>query len=493
MNEELKAFTINLLFLNPQQIKKLPEITTPIIFEGNTQDFNRQGLFSTDSFGKVATPERNTNFAQIKLNTEILHPLIFKHLVSLSTQYLPIMQSKRYVTFNKKLGMFEDASPQNGDTGYGFFLSHFNDLKFVENSSTSRKYKIDLINKYRKEGKTTLNSFLVLPAGLRDFSLDEKGNPQEDEVNDLYRRLLGSTNLLRRVSTSVANSPAMSPVRMNVQNNIQLIYMHFMKLLDGKKKFINGKFTARATSYGTRNVLTGLPSKVTDLENTENIIGMQNVVVGLFQYAKAISPVAKANMKSKILNHIFSPHSETALLTDLKNFTTTPVEIPPDVKDSWLSDEGLEGILNKIGDEDNLDSPVMLGDKYIGCIYDDGNNVKVMVDVNNLPEDRDRKHVRAMTYAELIYLSLVGGNEAYPALVTRYPITGQGSIYPAITHLKTTVVGREVNFLDSNWEVGMKLFEYPSAKDRYFVSMAISHSALAASGADFDGFFDLNP
>ena len=65
--------------------------------------------------------------------------------------YSDIMEGKVYATFDKKLGDFVpcDKTFVGGNTGYTFFLSHFEDLKFVHTNSHTRASKIKVIEKAR--------------------------------------------------------------------------------------------------------------------------------------------------------------------------------------------------------------------------------------------------------------------------------------------------------------------------------------------------------
>lgn len=488
MTNKKDPFNLELLFLKKEQYNKIGEVKDLSIFETSTNNFNPDGLFSTEIFGRVGSDERLSNYGYINLNIKVLHPLIFKHISSLKKLYSNIMLGTTYAKFDKELKDFVISNASEGDTGYEFFLSKFDKIELKDNGSDARLFKIKLIKKYKLE-ELTLDKFLVLPAGLRDYVVDDSGKPSEDEVNDLYRKLLTSVNTLKNTNTLSNDLTLLDPIRIKIQNNIVALYDHFISLMDGKKKFIQGKWSKRAIRDSTRNVLTPMPSNITDLTKVSNGPTNVNVVLGIYQYSKAINPITKYNLKNKILLKIFDQHSNNATLVDKKSLSSINVEIKSRTRDDWLSESGLDNIVNKLAQEELRSEPVYVEGYYLAMVYDDGKRVKVVTNTNELPENIDKKHLRPLTYVEMLYLSVYKDVNKYPAFVTRYPVSNVGGIYPCIPYLKTTVKGREVEVLNDMWEVEDVVYEYPILGETSHNSISVSVKQLQRMGADLSNCY----
>lgn len=478
-------FNLDLLFLKNEHTRSIGLVKDLSIFESSSNNFNPHGLFSTEIFGRVGSEERNSRYGYINLHVKVLHPLLFKQIVSLKKLYENIMLGKIYAKFDNTIKDFVSANSNDGETGYEFFLKHFSKIKLEDNGSDGRLFKIKLLDKYKLEDMM-IDKFLVLPAGLRDYTINDNGKPSEDEVNDLYRKLLIATNTLVNINTVTNDLKMLDPIRIKIQLVVLAIHEHFIGLMDGKKKFIQGKWSKRAIRDSTRNVITPSVPNITDLRNRSHNIRSIHTIIGLYQYSKAISPVTKFNINNKILNYIFDHTSNNALLIDKKTLRTVNVEVKPKTKDQWLSDEGLNGIINKLAQEELRSEFIEVEDYYLALIYDNGKDIRLVVNTMAIPEHMDKKHLRPITYVEMLYLSVYEEVNKYPAFLTRYPVANVGSIYPSLPYLKTTAKGRKVNILDAEWQVKDTVVEYPNidGKETYYNSLSPSSKNLAVLDAD---------
>jgi hypothetical protein len=72
--------------------------------------------------------------------------------------------------------------------------------------------------------------------------------------------------------------------------------------------------------------------------------------------------------------------------------------------------------------------------------------------------------------------------------VTRYPVTGQGSIYPSWPYVKTTVHSQSLKELDDQWQpTGNIAKDFPIRGERFYNSVSPHYTKLRRLGADFDG------
>lgn len=481
-----KPFNLDLLFLNNENTRSIGLVKELSIFESSSNNFNPNGLFSTEIFGRVGSEERNSRYGYINLHIKVLHPMLYKQIITLKKLYENIMLGKAYAKFDNSIKDFIACNANEGDTGYEFFLKNFKKIKLEDNGSDSRLFKLKLLNKFNIEDML-IDKFLVLPAGLRDYTINDAGKPSEDEVNDLYRKLMIATNTLVNINTVTSDIKMLDPIRMKIQLATLAIHEHFLSLMDGKKKFIQGKWSKRAIRDSTRNVITPSVPNIIDLTDKKHNISTVNTIIGLYQYAKAINPITKFNINTKFLNYIFDPTSNSATLIDKKTLKNVNVELKPKTKDQWMSDEGLNNIINKMAQEEIRSEPIEVEDYYLALIYDNGKDIRLVINTSAIPENIDKKYLRPITYAELIYLAIYKDVNKYPGFLTRYPVTNVGSIYPSIPYLKTTAKGRKVNILDIDWNVIDTVVEYPKIGETFYNSLSPNSKHLAALDADFDG------
>ena len=184
----------NIWTMHPEQFilkNNLKEVTSQMIFEPSSNNFHPEGLFSEEIFGQVGSSSRISTLGYIDLNTDILAPVIYKNVIDLKPVYGSIMQGKTAVVWNEKTKQFDVCTKEfeGADTGYSFFISHFNELKFNKTSSPARNNKITTINKARSTNTAVVNKLIVSPAGLRDVK-EERGRVAIEEVNKLYKTIL---------------------------------------------------------------------------------------------------------------------------------------------------------------------------------------------------------------------------------------------------------------------------------------------------------------
>lgn len=480
-------FNIELLILNDNNsaLKYFKEVKTGAIFEVGTKLFHKDGLFSTDIFGPIGSNVRNEREAIIDLKLPVLHPLIYEIVISLNSKIEKISSGKMYAKFNKNIGDFELSSrSEGGETGLSFVLEHIDEIKFVETNSTERKYKIELCKRYFNS-ESLITKWVVIPAGIRDYVEDKKGTPTEDEINNIYRKILTSTSMLRINNLSKDDVRLLDPIRFRIQRTLVEVYEYIKTLVDGKSKFIQSKFVKRATMYGTRNVLTPSPAKILDLTDKNNLRS-NHTTVGLYQYIKAITPITINLILSKFLNKIFSSNSNNAYLVNKDTYTSFITEIPIRVRDKWLTFDGLIEIMNKLAQPVIRNSAITINGNYLMLVHDRGDRIDVITDTRDIElKGLDKSKIRPITYGELFYIAVEDVVEKYPAFTTRYPVAGLGGIYPCRVYLKTTTVGRRVE-LNYNG-VSRIANEYPVLGKNWVESMSVDGRHLAALGGDFDG------
>lgn len=474
-----KFFNIDVITLKDEDVKLLGEVSKANIFEPTTNRFEPKGLYSTEIFGPVGSPTRNSTLGYINLRLDILHPYVFNILCSLNSKYEDVMASKIRVKFdNVKKDIVED---KDGETGYGYFLSIFPKIVLNDNGSVERKSKITFVKKYVKPEYMS-NKLLVLPAGLRDYRVDESNNPVEDEVNKLYRKLLSITSLISTIKLTPSTIEQLDPTRYKLQKAVLEVFNYFLTLINGKSKFIEDKWSKRAITNGTRNVITPAPYKINNLKK-ENKITTNHTVVGLYQYIKAIAPITMNRVITTFSSKFMSPETVEAKLVSPTTKRTNTVRIKPHKRDEWFTMEGLNKLMNKMAQPELRNEPVMVDGYYLMLVHDTGDTIKLYYNTNEVVDEELLKELRPITYAEMFYISIYPIKDKYPGFVTRYPVIELGSIYPCKIYVKTTFEARTITLIDRDGE--RTLDEYPILGYEYMESTSPSAQHLAKLGADY--------
>lgn len=478
-------FNIDLLLLKDKDVQNIRPIKVLDIFDGLSKNFHKDGLFSTEIYGKVGEERRNRLFSYINLHVDILHPVLYKALTELKAMYGEIIANKTYAVFNIKTKDFDKSDAINGFTGYAFFMENLPKMEFEARPSPKREFNIKLVNKYKNN--LTFSKMVVLPAGLRDYEVDQNGKPSEDEINNLYRIVMSISEMVETVGTT-NNSEYLDNARYNLQVAVNNIYDYLNNILKGKHGFMLDKWSSRKVHHSTRNVIT---SYVHDTASSDDptSVSLNETVVGLYQYLRATLPLAIKHVRDVFLSDIFIGPNSPVMLVDKKNLTKVMVPIDPDYYDSWMTNEGLESLFSKFGQENLRHDIVEIDNYYLALIYKGlDNSFKVFHDINDLPTGLSKDRVYPITLTELIYLSVFRDAQEVPCLVTRYPVTGYGSIYPSYCYLKTTAISEVRYELGHNWEkTDVVAKEFPVSTEGFFNSISVNHSHLGRLGGDFDG------
>lgn len=481
------AFNLSLMYLTPQMLNGVGQVMVLDSTDGASNDFHPKGIYSTEVFGRIGDERRNYRFGYIDIKADIFHPLIYTSIVKLKRMYGDIMASKTYAVWSDVEKDFIKATPAVGArTGYAFFLEHWKDIKFRESKSSTRMDMIALIEKNKEIAMT--NKILIMPAGLRDLEIDDYGRRSEDEVNALYRRFIALSNVI--VESSLTTNPeVVNKTRMDMQLNFVALYDMIESLIKGKKKLFLGKVASRRIFNGTRNVITAMDTSVPEL-GMDGAPGFNSTILGLYQYSMGTLPMTTAHVR-QFLNPMFPSIDSPAQLVDPRTLQAKEVFLGSRQYDRWATNEGVEKVVGSFKEETLRNVPLKIDGYYLGLLYmgPDG-TFKVMHDIRELPPERSKDHVRPLTLTDLLYLSVYRHFSKFPLFVTRYPVTGIGSIYPSRTHLRVTVNYEQRKRLDENWTVmgdEWTAHEFPM-QGAAFVNSLIPHSAhLARLGADFDG------
>jgi len=243
---------------------KCQEVTNPKMFEneyGNDIKPTKDGLFSYDIFGPKHTELRNTKWGYINLGTEIIHPVALDLLDNISGAFRKMALRKiKYKLDNGALV----PDQEKGRWGVSYIKEILNKIDWTKISNyEKKKQKIEKIKKLHNNGTMYINKWLVIPAGVRDFSV-KNGRVVYDEVNDLYKALL--TTVSGKTSDKYANyllgnqdlERAVSRETI-IQKQVNDIHDYFINRLSGKNGLVRGALIKKRVDFAARLVASALP------------------------------------------------------------------------------------------------------------------------------------------------------------------------------------------------------------------------------------------
>ena len=478
-------FNISVLDPKDESLKQMRPVTALDIHDNTGVNFHPDGLFSTLIFGKVGEEARADRHSFINTKAQIFHPAYFKALIGNKRLYMDIVSGKAYALWDAKEKDFVPSDPINGKTGFNFFLTYWKDIRLTPSNSPEKQEAQKLIVNFKHVALT--NKVMVLPAAMRDLTVDEDGRTEEDEVNKIYRKLIAVSNTVPG-SNTVQDRDVSDAARFKLQMTFNEIHESLESLIDGKRKLVMAKWASRHVVDGTRNVISPLDEAITKLGDPSNI-GPNHTVYGLYQAIRACRPVAIFEFKNNFLNTINSGQGTPVYLVNKKTYKSEQVKLKPDDWDKWFSDEGIDKLFTMFQNQEMRHAPVMVGGHFISLIYKGPKgDVRLFKDIDELPPDLNKADVSPVTYAELIYLSVIKRLNKLPLFVTRYPVASLGSIYPSISYIKTTSVDEKRYVLDENWvRTGEMVGSFPIRGEAFINTLCPNLIRIEMLNADFDG------
>lgn len=478
----------NLKLLDPKSIVPgiFKEVTSTDAFEGMTQNLNDEGLYSLDIFGKLGSKERDRTEAYIDTKLGLFNPTYLKALTQIKSLYQGIIKGAEYAVWDPEAKDFIKSNLLDGETGFSFFMRHFKEIVPATTDSYKRKQRVTLVSRFKPLALTS--KVIVIPAGIRDIQFQPNGAPTEPEVTDLYRKLIFRTRVVSLASERDAENPLYDNVRWGLQSAFNDLDQYFFGLLEGKGGLLQRRLSTRGVVAGTRNVITARKVSRADLFKP-NGVNPNSSDVGLYQSLLNFQYVCVHALLAKYLQNIFTIGSQTVKLVNTKTLEYDYVEVPPSTVEKWSTFTGLNKLFNGFSNIHLRNKVIVVENHYLALVYDDGEDVCVLHDINDLPEGKDRKFVKPMTYMELFYLSCQETITQQISQQTRYPIIGIGSIIPVKVNLLTVTGAKPRTIRSADWEIMETCDRYPHREEApdYFDAMSVDPSRESGFDSDHDG------
>lgn len=484
----MQPFNIKILDTSLPKVRNLRAVTSQAIYEGATANLHPEGIFSTTIFGRVGSEERSAIFGAIDIPVPVFDPTIFEYMMNLKGLYKDIINESKYARFDEEEKDFVAADPLTGDTGYDFFMKHWKKIVFKRNKSARRSKYIELVEKYKDIAE--IKRLVVLPAGLRDIEINDIGRLEENEVNEYYRKVLAYARLL--ISTDSNDQRLLNRPRRFLQMAIQELWMYLYNLFGGKGGFLYEKAASRRVFDGTRNVITALDTVRSHIGDGRGL-NINELTMGVLQSSKGCRPLTVGLLRRALIdNGVFEEvvTATGASLIDPKTLERVRVDIPFPVRDRWLTRDGLGRVIESYREVSIRKQPIIIEGHYLALMYEGDGVAKLFWDIRDLPEGLDKANVRPVTLTDMFVVFCLKEWERRYSFPARYPIAGQGSIFPSQFRVITTVPDKTVKLLDDNWEVTEASVEHTSFPDysgSFYDSMSLHPATLSRASADHDG------
>lgn len=470
----------------------IQEVTSHRIYEPNSLVFDPQGLFSEIIFGTIMSEDRYKKFGYIKLNTDILQPLIYDILKHLKSSYIKILEGYIFAKIDPKTKQFiiVDRDDPQGKTGYNFFIKNLYNINLDPSNSDIKKEYIATFKKYQKAKLLTCDKLIVVQAGLREI-VDETKILAKDDVNSIYMTIL---SMVQSIPSNKPSSDIYNSIRMTVQKKVYEVFIYFYNFTRGKHGYITDKFANRNITFGTRNVAS-IDIKNASSPDDDRNLKPNEVKVSLYQFAKMYQPFIIKLIKDFFEQFLSLENVSSQVLN--KDYSSKIVPISTSKKENYIDVDKIEIVINKlkynyfkdqiikVTSDDNKEYPLAFIYNKKRKIYLFNNKEEV---TTFLDEPFDPELAHFVTWVELIYILsmryLVG--EKY-AFVTRYPVIESESIKGLLVKLSTTTVNERKLFIDHKTKEEVFLPDYPIMGKKYIETVSVNQLAMQGFGLDIDG------
>ncbi len=272
---------------------------------------------------------------------------------------------------------------------------------------------------------------------------------------------------------------------------MQLAIMKVYELIEdsifsGKQSFLRQKWASRSVEHSSRNVGGSIALEIHDLDNTLRAKPL-STIVGLYQYCKSVVPLFTSNISTMFLDGLFLESSNIANLIDSKTMKRKHVELTEKERSIWTTTDGLEKMLNKLVNDKVKDKTVLIDGNYLILVYDYKEEIRLLKEIDDLPAELDRQHVRGITYGELLFLSIYKDINKYYGYIARYPVIEDGSIIPTPVYVKSSVKGRSKTIYKTDGTLDGKTLEYIKLNTNWVNNILPATGYYDGLGYDNDG------
>jgi len=254
---------------------KLPVITSSQLQLRNGE-MHPQGLFSKEIFGPVGSTKSRKQYAYIKLNVKIMHPLFFSILkkinrklfesILLDNEYfyneekpLEIINSEQYKNIHNE----EERSLYKSLYGWNDTIEYLRTkfrIKDIEKRPFhTRKIYEKFINYMTLQPNLFfIDKLIVIPLAFRPYMLDRASGQitGHDEINDLYLKIMRQNDRLKMSS----NKHIIDTVIASIMKTLIDIWNLGKTKVAKKTGILRSRLLSKRVDFSGRSVIVGDPN-----------------------------------------------------------------------------------------------------------------------------------------------------------------------------------------------------------------------------------------
>ncbi len=233
-------------------VKGLKPVTSTVL-KTRTGEYHPEGLLSEEIFGVEGSLDRSKKMSFIELNTEIIHPTLYRHIIKLERKLEKMFSTDTSIKINDDGSIVED---EKGITGIAAFIKNFTKIKFRDLDSPQRKAIIQNLQQAYKDKTLFIDKLPVIPPDVRPVFETEDGELQIDELNNIY------INILRK-SFQVKSAGSKGQFFDLLTYGVQLAVNSHDAFIQGrihkKSGLIRGNMLGKRVDFSGRGVITPGP------------------------------------------------------------------------------------------------------------------------------------------------------------------------------------------------------------------------------------------
>jgi DNA-directed RNA polymerase beta' subunit len=243
---------MKLKLLNVDQFTKnlTPVETTEL--KTRAGELHPEGLFSEKIFGIEGSLDRSKKFSYIKLNAFVVHPAAYKLLIRIDRRLEKFMNTQESFSLNSNGELIID---ENGVNGIDEFIKLYPDMK-LKGGTQARDKIIKVIDDSYKQGSLFIDKLPVIPPDLRPMFVDEDGNLNVDDLNNLYINIMRKASQVKSIGKG---SPLYNLLNFYLQSAINDHDKYVRTKISKKSGLIRANMLGKRVDFSARGVITPGP------------------------------------------------------------------------------------------------------------------------------------------------------------------------------------------------------------------------------------------
>lgn len=244
---------MNLKLLDIEKFTKGLTPVTSTELRTRSGEFHPEGLYSEKIFGVEGSLDRSRRYSYINLNTEVVHPAVYKLLLRLDKRLLKFFSTENTYSLDNSGRLQPD---EKGVSGIREFIKLFPSIKF-KGETTTRDQIIKVIQKSYKDGKIFIDKLPIIPADIRPMYEDENGTWMIDALTiDVYINIMRKATQIKSVGKG---SALFNLLNFYLQNAVNDHDKFIRTKLSKKTGLIRASLLGKRIDFSARGVITPGP------------------------------------------------------------------------------------------------------------------------------------------------------------------------------------------------------------------------------------------